>query len=722
MIYIILSGLLSVFLVVFSYFVDKKTAINSELTVNNILLLFTYTLCEFLSLIFIFYLPNYNITFMLVRLALILENLFILNFCLSVLVFPSPSKSKFLLVGEIILIVLLAFRVFGDSISYVASEKMGLTLYTQYIFPEFTIRWKDVWDIFYRYVIPGITALYIIVRPANTKNRLAQEHLIINLFALGTIVVTSVALTYASSLVPFFYSLKPHGYLIAILLAYSTTRIHVLYDMKTLLFKSLRIIWLHVVPAILLGLVTSYAIINYRDENIFLFIGILLLVMTAIFFRTIFLPRIFSKRTKTLNDEYDKSLEKEFAELEYNLSAENFAIQVDKILSEAIMCKGINILLSNGKEYSCVYSSFSSISSIPLDFPAFSVLVGVGRQVVFRNQLDSQYVLAGARFGLNELFEESKADACILLAEGYRVFGVILLSEKMLGNDYTHYDYATFTKLYPYFFMIGYYMNSMANEGVIGTINREIKMSDQIIHSIQENMDFIRSPKVDVGYLMNPARNIGGEFIDFIRLTDTRHIVILGSLSGKGITASMSMVILKSIIRIFLSKIHDFKELIQHVNHFIRFNLPRGTYFAGVFALLDLSENTMYYINCGVPTLMLYTQSYNNVIEIQGDGRVLGFVSDISKYAKVKKIKLNPGDLVFACTDGLIESQSLRGEAFGKGRIQGCILDNLNYSSNKITQFTYENMREFTAKEQEADITCLVMKFFADKGESHGTA
>ena len=130
----------------------------------------------------------------------------------------------------------------------------------------------------------------------------------------------------------------------------------------------------------------------------------------------------------------------------------------------------------------------------------------------------------------------------------------------------------------------------------------------------------------------------------------------------------------------------------------------------------------MYYINCGVPTLMLYTQSYNNVIEIQGDGRVLGFVSDISKYAKVKKIKLNPGDLVFACTDGLIESQSLRGEAFGKGRIQGCILDNLNYSSNKITQFTYENMREFTAKEQEADITCLVMKFFADKGESHGTA
>ncbi|MBQ4332067.1 MAG: SpoIIE family protein phosphatase, partial [Spirochaetaceae bacterium] len=113
---------------------------------------------------------------------------------------------------------------------------------------------------------------------------------------------------------------------------------------------------------------------------------------------------------------------------------------------------------------------------------------------------------------------------------------------------------------------------------------------------------------------------------------------------------------------------------------------------------------------------------YNNVIEIQGDGRVLGFVPDIAPYLKVKKIKLNPGDLVFACTEGMIESQSLRGEAFGKARIQRSIMDNLNYSSNKIIQFTCENLKEFTSKEQEADITCLVMKVFADKEGANGTA
>ena len=505
-----------------------------------------------------------------------------------------------------------------------------------------------------------------------------------------------------------------------IYLAYNASKIHIVNDFKTLLMKFLQIFWIYVVPAILLGVVMIF-VSKYKDDNFILFLAIISFVLVAIFLRTNILPQIFSRRANALTVGYDKTLEKKLADLEYNLSVENFGNQVSKILASEVKCTGINILISNGNEFASVYSSYPSITSLPLEYPAFDVMMGVGRQVAFKNQLESHHALAGARAGLSEIFEKDTSQACILLTEGYRVFGVILLNEKELGNDYNKYDYNTFTKLYPHFFMIGYYMNSVANEGVIGTINREIKMSDQIIHSIQENMDFIRSPKIDVGYMMKPARNIGGEFIDFIRLTDTRHIVILGSMSGKGITASMSMVIMKSIIRTFLADIHDFKELIQQINHFIRFNLPRGTFFAGVFALLDFSDNMMYYINCGIPTLMLYTQSYNNVIEIQGDGRVLGFVPDISKYAKVKKIKLNPGDVIFACTDGLIESQSLRGESYGKARLQKSIMDNLSYSSNKITQFTYENLRDFTSKEQEADITCLAMKIFADKGGANGT-
>ena len=96
-------------------------------------------------------------------------------------------------------------------------------------------------------------------------------------------------------------------------------------------------------------------------------------------------------------------------------------------------------------------------------------------------------------------------------------------------------------------------------------------------------MDRIKNKKYDIGYRMVPARNIGGEFVDIIRLTDTRYIYIIGSLSGKGIAASMNMVIMKSIIRTFLAETTDFKLLIQKVNLFIKNSLPKGVFFSGLF-------------------------------------------------------------------------------------------------------------------------------------------
>ena len=254
-------------------------------------------------------------------------------------------------------------------------------------------------------------------------------------------------------------------------------------------------------------------------------------------------------------------------------------------------------------------------------------------------------------------------------------------------------------------------MRNISNKDVIGVVNREIKMSSQIITSIQENIDHVKNMKVDIGYLMVPAHNIGGEFIDMSRLTENRHLFVVGDLSGKGIAASMNMVILKSIIRSYLSEVHDFKQLVVKLNTFVRDSLPKGTIFAGLFALIDFETDTMYYINCGVPALMMYTQVYNNVIEIQGSGHVLGFVKDISPYISVKTTKLNHGDIIMACTDGLIQSHSLRGEQFGKERVQQAVLDNSTYPAQRMAQFTFDGLLKFMSKEMEDDVSILVIKY-----------
>ena len=109
----------------------------------------------------------------------------------------------------------------------------------------------------------------------------------------------------------------------------------------------------------------------------------------------------------------------------------------------------------------------------------------------------------------------------------------------------------------------------------------------------------------------------------------------------------------------------------------------------------------------------MYNQSYNNVIEIQGEGRVLGFVKNIEKLIKVKKIKLNPGDIIFACTAGLLNSKNIRGERFGKDRVQQSIIENLGFPAEKMSQFAYNQLLEFTSKELEDDISVLTIKFIS---------
>lgn len=145
----------------------------------------------------------------------------------------------------------------------------------------------------------------------------------------------------------------------------------------------------------------------------------------------------------------------------------------------------------------------------------------------------------------------------------------------------------------------------------------------------------------------------------------------------------MGMVILKSIIRTFLSETTDFKLLVAKVNTFIRENLPKGTFFAGTFGILDFNTDTMYYINCGIPALLVYTRAYNNVIEVQGEGHILGFVKDVAPYIKVKKVKLSEGDIVMIVTDGIIDTKSLRGDIFGKTRTQTALMENSGYPAEK---------------------------------------
>ncbi|WP_407427636.1 PP2C family protein-serine/threonine phosphatase, partial [Treponema sp.] len=424
------------------------------------------------------------------------------------------------------------------------------------------------------------------------------------------------------------------------------------------------------------------------------------------------LIKFFDKRSGFRTQSYAASFEEALSQFDFSDDPENIVRNMQEIFRKNIGMSFMRILVENGNEelesaYDLPEEEKILISSRG---KMFDSLLNQNSRIILKSFLETGYAYSSVRSETAKFFADTKSDAFIILNEGRHILGVILLGHKAGGNVYNNYDYQVFSKLYSYFFVFGYYMKNIGNESIVGVVNREIRMSEQIIESIQGNMDPIKNKRYDSGTMMVHAHNIGGEFIDLIKLSEDKHIFVMGDLSGKGIAASMSMVIVKSVIRTFLQETKDFKLLVEKVNQFIRFNLPRGTFFEGIFALIDFKDDTVYYINCAVPALLLYNRAYNNVMEIQGEGHVLGFVKDISPYIKVKKVKLNPGDILFACTDGVLDSKSLRGEPFGKDRLQKSIIENTQMNAQNMISASYNTLLDFLSKELDDDVSIFTLK------------
>jgi hypothetical protein len=468
----------------------------------------------------------------------------------------------------------------------------------------------------------------------------------------------------------------------------------------------------YILPAVVVGFLIMSSQPSGKMMYTPSFILLFIVIAVVAFFVSYKISILLSKSARLYTSEYGPSLEKDLASIDYSDEMDTITERMYQIFRRNVQSSSMTVYISNQKgALEVAYSSNKTTKAIATSNPIFDTLLNINQSVVCYYQVGKIHDLSPIEEQLDKFFTTTKTDAMFILNEGRNILGLINLGKKVSGDHYKEYDIDIFNKLYSYFFVFGYYMRNISNKEILSVVSREIKMSSQIITSIQENIDHINNSKVDIGYLMVPAHNIGGEFIDLIRLTATRHLFVVGDLSGKGIAASMNMVILKSIIRTFLAETHDFKQLIVKLNDFIRTSLPKGTIFAGLFALVDFETDTMYYINCGIPALMMYTQVYNNVIEIQGSGHILGFVKDISPFISVKTTKLNPGDIILACTDGLVQSHSLRGEQFGKERIQQAILDNSTYPAQRMAQFTFDGLMKFMSKEMEDDISILVMKY-----------
>ncbi|WP_428768430.1 SpoIIE family protein phosphatase [Treponema sp. HNW] len=562
------------------------------------------------------------------------------------------------------------------------------------------------------YVFPGLSVLVLFFKYELLSKRLIRRHILLCIAAIAAGAVLFTLIISASRIPsqPFFLFLLPYVYGFVLFLFYLIGRIQSLFSLNSFFRTAAGFGLTYIIPAALSAVVFSLfrVFVGMDSPVFFLIVGV---STAALFLFTYALQRYLFDMGRQAEEFYADRLEADFAALNFGDIDMQIDVRFAQILQNNIHTLNVVILTDNNAgKLTTRYSLKGDKSEFDLDDPVFSSLLNMQRRIVFKTHCDTVHELSPISSKLNAMFEQTDSSVMILLNEGARLFALILLGARKTEQPYTDYDYEIFNKLYSRFFLTGYYLKNIANEELIALVGREIRFSSQVIQSLHKKTDMPVYPGFDASAVSLSSRSLGSGFTDFIRLDAHRYIGVIGDLSGKGLNASMLMSILKSMIPVFLAETRDFKELIQKVNAFIRENMPRGTYFAGMFCLIDMKSRMLYYANCALAALFMYNKTYNNMIEIQGDGKILGFVPDISSLIKIKKIQLSSGDVLAAVTGGCIETKSLRGERFGKNRIQTVLLQNLKQPAAKICETLDGVLRDFAEKDAEEDVSISILK------------
>lgn len=165
-----------------------------------------------------------------------------------------------------------------------------------------------------------------------------------------------------------------------------------------------------------------------------------------------------------------------------------------------------------------------------------------------------------------------------------------------------------------------------------------------------------------------PASAVGGDFYDFVSLDADRLAVVIGDVSGKGVPAALFMAKLTSDLRFTGQRFRSPEEILAAMNLDLTAQERRGMFVSLQYLLLDAAAGTMRMANGGhVPFLWHHRQRDEvEMVDLEG-GPPLGILPEAAYTGTT--FSLEHGDSLLLLTDGVVESRSGSGEAFGFPRL-----------------------------------------------------
>lgn len=204
------------------------------------------------------------------------------------------------------------------------------------------------------------------------------------------------------------------------------------------------------------------------------------------------------------------------------------------------------------------------------------------------------------------------------------------------------------------------------------------------------------------------ARQVGGDYFDFLDLGNGRFTLVTGDIAGKGMAAALLMANLQANLRIQCEMaFHQTREMLRSVNLVFHKNSHESAYATLFFAEYDDEQRLLRYANCGhLPALLLHSD--NSLDRLESTSVVVGLFRNWD--CQIDERNLRSGDTLAVYTDGITESFNDAGEEFGEERLTDALLRHRHLPSQDIVNAVVEEVLRFSAREQHDDITLTVAK------------
>ncbi len=268
-------------------------------------------------------------------------------------------------------------------------------------------------------------------------------------------------------------------------------------------------------------------------------------------------------------------------------------------------------------------------------------------------------------------------------------------------------------------------LNSAANQTAISIENARLYESEAEKKKLERDLENARRiqetllprtipsfSKLQLTGKMIPAHHVGGDYFDMIPISDDELLVVVGDVSGKGLSASLYMSKLQTMIRLYAKQGISPKQILQLINTQLYMDLEKNYFITVSIALFNIKTETVKLCRAGHLPYLLIRDGIVEWIQPAGIGVGLDRGEVFNSSLQEFEMKIQKEDLFLIYSDGVTEAMTVDGEEFGEERLEMLVATNYSKPVEDIQSKIIDDVKIFCgAAPQHDDITLLFVKY-----------